>query len=76
MGSLRPITLWPFADLEIAELCRDARKLIVMENNLGQMHTFVQAAMAGSCEVISLPPHVLGTLHRPADVLETIREVL
>ncbi len=76
VGSLRPITLWPFADREIAELCKGARKVIVMENNLGQMHAYVQAAMAGTCDVISLPPHVLGTLHRPMDVLETIREVL
>ncbi|MDP6776720.1 MAG: 2-oxoacid:acceptor oxidoreductase subunit alpha [Candidatus Latescibacteria bacterium] len=76
VGSLRPITLWPFADREISDLCQGARKVIVMENNLGQMYAFVQAAMEGACEVISLPPHVLGTLHRPSDVLETIREVL
>ena len=76
VGSLRPVTLWPFAGKEICELCAGARRVLVMENNLGQMLPYVQAAMAGRTEVMPLPPRVLGTLHRPVAVLETIREVI
>lgn len=76
VGCLRPITVWPFADAEIRQLCANARHVLVMENNLGQMLPFVQAALAGSAEVTPLPPRTLGTLHHPAHVLEKIREVL
>jgi 2-oxoglutarate ferredoxin oxidoreductase subunit alpha len=76
VGSVRPVTLWPFAGPEIQALCGGARRVIVMENNLGQMLPFVQAAAGGTADVIPMPPRVLGTLHRPADVLATIREVL
>ena len=75
VGSVRPLTVWPFADREIQALCRLARRVLVMENNLGQMVSFVQAAIGRFTEVIPLPPRVLGTLHRPAEVLAKIREV-
>lgn len=74
VGSLRPITVWPFADREIQALCKNARRVIVMENNLGQMLPYVQATV--NADVISLPPQVLGTLHTPQEVLDRIREVI
>jgi 2-oxoglutarate ferredoxin oxidoreductase subunit alpha len=74
VGSLRPITVWPFADREIQTLCENAKRVMVMENNLGQMLPYVQAAV--NADVISLPPQVLGTLHRPQEVLERIQEVI
>jgi 2-oxoglutarate ferredoxin oxidoreductase subunit alpha len=73
-GSVRPITVWPFADKEIRTLCAGARRVVVMENNLGQMLPYVEAAVGGSAEVKGLPPAVLGTLHRPGDVLAEIRK--
>jgi len=76
VGHVRPITVWPFADREIRDLCRAARRVLVMENNLGQMLPYVQAALAGSAEAIPLPPRTLGTLHQPTPVLAKIREVL
>lgn len=76
VGSLRPVTVWPFADREIRALCQHARRVLVMENNLGQMLPYVQAAVHGSTDVIFMPPQVLGTLHRPQDVIDKIREVL
>jgi len=74
LGLVRPITVWPFADREIQELCEGARRVVVMENNLGQMLPYVQAALGGSASVTGLPPAVLGTLHRPADVLAHLEE--
>ena len=76
VGSVRPLTVWPFAEEAIRELCQGARHVLVMENNLGQMLPYVQAAVGRVAEVTPLPPRVLGSLHRPAQVLESIREVL
>ena len=73
---MRPITVWPFADEEIRTLCGRARCVLVMENNLGQMLPYVQAALGGGTEVIPMAPVVLGTLHRPATVLEKIKGVM
>ncbi|MEW6756087.1 MAG: 2-oxoacid:acceptor oxidoreductase subunit alpha [Candidatus Latescibacterota bacterium] len=75
-GSVRPITVWPFPEEELRRVCAPARVVLVMENNLGQMLPYVQAALAGCARVLPLPPEVLGTLHRPDYVLGRIREVL
>jgi 2-oxoglutarate/2-oxoacid ferredoxin oxidoreductase subunit alpha len=72
VGWVRPITVWPFADAELALLCRDAKRVLVLENNMGQMLPYVQAAIGRWTEVEGLPPQVLGTLHRPTDVLEVM----
>lgn len=78
VGSVRPITVWPFADREIRDRCGKARQVLVMENNLGQMLPYVQAALAGCAgtRVTPLQPEILGTLHHPDQVLTAIREVL
>jgi 2-oxoglutarate ferredoxin oxidoreductase subunit alpha len=52
-----------------------ARHLIVLENNLGQLFPYVQAAAAGGCPVGFLPPRVLGELHEVEDILKAVREV-
>ena len=76
VGCVRPITVWPFADAELRALCGAARHVLVMENNLGQMLPYAQAALAGGPRVSPLPPEILGTLHHPEYVLEKIRELL
>jgi len=76
VGVVRPVTVWPFADREIAELCAGAELVVVMENNLGQMLPYVQAALAGACRVVGLPPAVLGSLHRPEEVIDFLRQEL
>ena len=76
VGSARPITVWPFAGPEIRRLCDDARHVIVMENNLGQMLPYVAAAVGDTAEVTGLPPRVLGTLHRPETVMARIKEIV
>ncbi|HJP34289.1 MAG TPA: 2-oxoacid:acceptor oxidoreductase subunit alpha [Candidatus Latescibacteria bacterium] len=72
VGWIRPITVWPFADTELAALCQDAKRVLVLENNLGQMLPYVQAAVGRRSEVDGLPPRILGTLHRPEDVLQAV----
>jgi 2-oxoglutarate/2-oxoacid ferredoxin oxidoreductase subunit alpha len=75
LGWLKLGTLWPFADREIAALAGRVKHLIVLENNLGQMFHYVQAAAAGKAGVSFLPPRVLGELHEVEDVLKAVREV-
>ncbi len=75
LGWFKLATLWPFPDREIATLAQRARHLIVLENNLGQLFPYVQAAAAGRAQVSFLPPRVLGELHEVEDVLKAVREV-
>ena len=75
LGSLKLGTLWPFPDREIATLAARTRHLIVLENNLGQMFHYVQAAAGPRCGVSFLPPRVLGELHEIEDILKAVREV-
>jgi len=75
LGWFKLGTLWPLADEEIAALAEKARHLIVLENNLGQMFHYVQAAAGGRARVSFLPPRVLGELHEIGDILTAVREV-
>jgi 2-oxoglutarate ferredoxin oxidoreductase subunit alpha len=75
LGWLKLGTLWPFPDQAIAAVAERARHLIVLENNLGQLFPYVQAAAASRCEVSFLPPRVLGELHEIEDILKAVREV-
>jgi 2-oxoglutarate ferredoxin oxidoreductase subunit alpha len=75
LGSFKLGTLWPFPDHEIAALAERVRHLIVLENNLGQMFHYVQAAAAGRAHVSFLGPRVLGELHEIEDILKAVREV-
>lgn len=75
LGWFKLGTLWPFPDREIASVAQRARHLIVLENNLGQLFPYVQAAAAGRCSVSFLPPRVLGELHEIEDILQAVREV-
>jgi 2-oxoglutarate ferredoxin oxidoreductase subunit alpha len=69
-------TLWPFPDTEIAELAQRVKKILVLEDNLGQIVHYVRAAAQGAAEVLFLPPEAIGSLHRPAYVLGKIQEVM
>jgi 2-oxoglutarate ferredoxin oxidoreductase subunit alpha len=76
VGSFRLISLWPFPEREIEDLARKVKTIVVLENNLGQIVSCVQAATKGEAEVIFLPPDVLGTVHNPDTVVEKVKEVI
>jgi peptide/nickel transport system substrate-binding protein len=69
VGTLRLITAWPFPGEEIEKMARKAKHVIVLENNLGQMFHYVQAAAAGRARVSFLRPRILGELHEVEDIL-------
>ncbi|MFO8011226.1 MAG: 3-methyl-2-oxobutanoate dehydrogenase subunit VorB [Dehalococcoidia bacterium] len=81
VGMLRPITLWPLPSAAIREQADRGRKILVVEDNLGQLVDDVQCAVQGKTEV-----HFLGMLSRhlpndggmimPGTVLNEIRRII
>ena len=51
VGLFRPITIWPFADKEIAELAGKVKHIVVAEMNYGQYVREVERAVAGKVPV-------------------------
>jgi len=74
LGLLRLITIWPFADKEIAALSKKVKKIIIPEMNLGQIKTTVESAVKGGCDVFSLE-RVDGELITPSNIIEKLKEV-
>jgi 2-oxoglutarate ferredoxin oxidoreductase subunit alpha len=74
-GLLRPIVVWPFPEKRIRELAAHpgVRGFVVPELNLGQIALEVERC-AGSRVPTRLLPHGGGTVHRPEEVLEAIRQ--
>jgi len=73
-GLLRLVGLWPFPGEMVQEALRPVRRVIVLENNLGQIFPEVERVTAEGSEAIFLPPETIATLHRPAYVLEHVTE--
>jgi 2-oxoglutarate ferredoxin oxidoreductase subunit alpha len=70
-GLLRPITLWPFPEAQVAKYAKQAKMLIVPEMNCGQLVREVQRAAKET------PVTFLSKLgeepHTPMEILEAIR---
>jgi 2-oxoglutarate ferredoxin oxidoreductase subunit alpha len=76
VGTLRLITAWPFPDEEIERVARKAKKVIALENNLGQLYPYIKAEAAHYADVFFMPPPVIGQIHDPEEILKKIKEVL
>ena len=72
-GTLRLITVWPFAERRIRELAGQVRAIVVPEINYGQMVREVERCAAGQCRVVSVP-HCGGAVHDPDVILGAIQE--
>jgi 2-oxoglutarate ferredoxin oxidoreductase subunit alpha len=73
VGSLRLITIWPFAEKQIRELAGKVKTFVVPELNYGQMVLEVERCAAGKSKVISVN-HCGGAVHDPEVILEAIRK--
>jgi len=76
VGFMRLITLWPFAESAVRKVAQQVRKVLVFEDNLGQIVNEVQRVAAGSAEVELVSPEVLGTLHRPDYALNRVLQAV
>lgn len=76
VGQLRLETCWPLPDLEIEKAARQARHLLVLENNMGQMLPYIKACVGGAAKVHFMPPKLLGQIQEPEAILTVMREIL
>ena len=75
VGLFRPITLWPFPEKRIAELGKQAKAIVVVELNLGQMNLEVERVTNGSC-VVPFLGRVDGEPINPGQIIDQVKEVL
>ncbi len=74
VGLLQLITVWPFADQQVASLGKRAKKILVPEMNLGQMILEVQRAVGTDVPVFGVQKsNGLGI--EPGEIMEKIKEV-
>jgi 2-oxoglutarate ferredoxin oxidoreductase subunit alpha len=76
VGHFRPITLWPFPDLELEKIVVDfgIKKVIVPELNMGQMFLEIDRAIHGKAETFC-KPLLNGELFKPSQIMSYIKEV-
>jgi 2-oxoglutarate ferredoxin oxidoreductase subunit alpha len=73
VGTLRLITVWPFAEKRIKELAPKIKAFVVPEINYGQMVREVERSVGNTCPVVSVP-HCGGWVHDPVDIFKAIKE--
>ena len=72
VGLLRPIGLWPFPARQMKESLKSVKRVIVLENNLGQLYSEIERVAPDSAGTSFLAPETLATLHRPDYVLKHV----
>ena len=73
-GLFRPISLWPFLDLEVGKLADQVKAVVVAEMNLGQMVYEVERAAHGKTRVVAYQKASGEPIH-PEEILAVLREV-
>ncbi|WP_028319539.1 2-oxoacid:acceptor oxidoreductase subunit alpha [Desulfobulbus elongatus] len=74
IGVIELQSLWPFPREMIREKCREAKAVLVVEMNMGQMLAQVRAAVADP-EKVFLANRVDGKLIAPADIKQVLRVI-
>ena len=73
VGKFRLITAWPFPESRIRNIAGSIKAFVVPELNLGQMIREVERSAGGAARTLAVP-HAGGSVHRPEQILEVIRE--
>ncbi|MEM3062776.1 MAG: transketolase C-terminal domain-containing protein, partial [Nitrososphaerota archaeon] len=76
VGYVRLITLWPFPEKIISNIINRVEKIIVLENNMGQIVNEVKRVSHKDIEVKFLPPDILGTIHDPLYIMNNLRKFI
>lgn len=74
IGQLRMKTIWPFASAEIEAVSHEIKRMIVLENNNGQLYPYVRAEAAAACRVDFLGPQTIGQIHDPGYIINYLKE--
>ena len=75
VGTLRPITLFPFPNKRLAELSQTVKKFVVVEVNMGQMVNDVRLAVNGKVPVELINKGV-GTPPSPEEIAEKVEDLI
>ena len=75
VGLLRPITLWPFPEKEIAETAKGVKGILVAEINAGQMIDDVRLAVNGAVPVAHYG-RLGGIVPEPEEMVKVLKEKL
>ena len=73
VGLFRPITLWPFPGKRFSEVCKDARKVISVEMNLGQLSEIAKEYVDTEKKFVAVTQSD-GTIVRAEKILDAIKE--
>jgi 2-oxoglutarate ferredoxin oxidoreductase subunit alpha len=74
VGLLKLIGLWPFPGRGVKEALKSVKRVIVLENNLGQLFPEIERVVPENAAATFLAPETLATLHRPDYVLKHVME--
>ncbi len=74
-GVFRPITLWPFPEMEINTACENAKKVLTVEMSMGQMVDDVRLALNCS-RPVEFFGRTGGVIPGPAEILNKIKEMM
>ncbi len=74
VGLLRLKGIWPFPEEAVGKALEPVRRVIVLENNLGQVFPEIERVTTGETKSAFLPPETLATMHRPDYVLQHVME--
>ncbi len=74
VGMIRPITLWPFPEKQIAKASQTAKAFLTVEMSMGQMVDDVKIAVNGNCPV-EFFGRTGGIIPSPAEILEQIEKL-
>jgi 2-oxoglutarate ferredoxin oxidoreductase subunit alpha len=75
VGLFRPISLWPFPERQLAEAAKNARGMLVVEMNAGQMLLDVKATV-GSDKPVAFYGRMGGVIPMPDEIEERARNLL
>lgn len=73
-GIFRPISIWPFPAEALVKLAKQAKHIVVVEHNYGQLLLEIERAVKNECE-ISFIGRVDGEIIMPDQILEKLEEV-
>jgi len=71
-GFIKLETVWPFPEDMLREAAKNAQKVIVVEMNLGQIFHEVQRILRN--HEVHLLPKIGGEMHKPNEILESIKK--
>jgi 2-oxoglutarate ferredoxin oxidoreductase subunit alpha len=72
-GFIKLETVWPFPEDMLRKAAKNAKRVIVVEMNLGQIFHEVQRVLRG--KEVELLPKIGGEMHKPNEILEKIKSL-